>query len=114
MRPIKFRAWDFYKKKMFPVKGLRIIAETGAWEVWDGEYIIAPFLVQIMQFTGFSDKDGREIYEGDIVGDLGFVSYESGYFCIKGVNKLLHKFASNIEVIGNIYENGDLLNGTTQ
>lgn len=65
------------------------------------------------QYTGLKDKNGREIYEGDIItgisasknvkGDIDFVY---GSFGIEDYN--LHEIGS-VEVIGNIYENPELL-----
>ena len=78
----------------------------------------------IMQFTGLTDKNGKEIYEGDIISNeliKGIVVFDSGCFCIKVVciiNKdaghdagscpALFDFIYN-EIIGNIYENPELL-----
>ena len=83
--------------------------------------------VILMQYTGLKDKKGVEIYEGDIVrvdGDglgLGFVEYHESYFrifrpCVFSVNLCNHTSTNeldpknNVEVIGNIYENPELLN----
>lgn len=76
----------------------------------------------IGQYTGLHDKNGKEIYEGDIVKikyrdeDIGKVIYEHNGFSIDvtNMNKNYRRvsFVDNfIEVIGNIYENPELLGG---
>ena len=102
MREIKFRAWD--GQKMWRVE---------TWdELHDGS-------LNVMQFTGLHDKNGTEIYEGDIVTQHGeaksarVVEYRDGSFgCWRRfrVWEYLWKTAVlNSEVIGNIYQDGHLL-----
>ena len=120
-REIKFRAWHRGNKDMRYV-----------WDGWseDCDILEEVWLVakdaygyEIMQFTGLKDKNGKEIWEGDIVtaGSLvcEVVWKDSGwkakwYQTRHGVREMsCHPdlgFRKH-EVIGNIYENPELLNG---
>ena len=132
MREIKFRVWDhntdtmmvpdnfeFYDGKIGWIDASR---EAGPKLGNDGD----PDQFEIMQYTGLHDKNGREIYEGDIVkneyGDVVVVQYgtqdhEEDYgdrFVYQGWNIQIgsgYPDAVMIEhtVIGNIYENPELL-----
>ena len=114
MREIKFRCWDKEFKRM-KVTGMGI---KGG--ILDGEN------VEIMQFTGLRDRDGREIYEGDIIEDhngIGVIEFDK-WACFSvvykspidliGRAKWFHDYSltgerESIEVIGNIYETPELL-----
>ena len=75
------------------------------------------------QFTGLYDKNGTEIYEGDILNRYGFqtwyVAYENGGFksvsidCVQRINwnhlPLEKEFVEHWEIIGNIHDNPELL-----
>lgn len=115
-RLIKFRAWHKKEKRMFivaeympPVKP----AFVGAVRDNDLDKDYSLKEVEIMQFTGVYDKKKREIYEGDIfksstVDYNESVIFKDGCF-VSDCNEHEFRTYEDIEIIGNIYTNPELL-----
>lgn len=121
-REIKFRVWDIKNKEMLKVQELdfeptfyggRIAIRLDQYnDYFDTEDMI------LMQYTGLDDKNGKEIYEGDIVkyeNMTGKIMFFNGSFIMSNFEETeeweLGVINEEIEVIGNIYENSELLGG---
>lgn len=133
MREIKFRAWDKGKKLFLPVDTFAILPEADQLFVMlkdfedyrEGEYGYENSF-DLLQFTGLKDKNGKEIYEGDIIGgyedDIFQVIYreEDAKFTWKRLagkrngEDTWHIILFSGEIIGNIYENPKLLQDNTK
>lgn len=115
-REIKFRAWDLTNKSM-----IDNYAKTGMF----GEMYVTSFHsstysdqgvpeLVLLQFTGMLDKNEKEIYEGDIVNipsGITSVFFERGCFYtpLNGSRYRLGGWGNEIQIIGNIYENPELI-----
>jgi hypothetical protein len=111
MREIKFRAWD--GNEMEYIDDWYWFEERGVHDS-RGEGFGISF--NIMQYTGLLDKNGKEIYEGDIYQSNGLfpceVKFGEGRFYGEGSLESLSEDINcygELEVIGNIYENPNLL-----
>lgn len=141
MREIKFRAWQKEEKRMCGIASFR-------WAEWRGDYYndhlsinlinkkhksgkgyclewVTPNEVILMQSTGFTDRDGVDIYEGDIVSNEYGPVWEVVYSLKRAGRFSLAYYMTNpnrgnlsfrelrknttIKVVGNIYENPELL-----
>lgn len=123
MREIKFRAWDKEEKEMVSWKTLIDYCDLdylfGNINETPKRVTIPDF--DVMQYTGLKDKNGIEIFEGDVLTSnvqpckmvnpikdgYGVVRFENGMFKLGAIS--LVTFISKMEVIGNIYENPELL-----
>ena len=123
MREIRFRAWSEDTHEMVQVVRLDIKEGTIHYEngiksinreqelgFWWKPYVL-------IQYTGLKDKNDVEIYEGDIVryfkNELAVIVYQNGGVDIRSLSwrdcEPIQRRLGEIEVIGNIYENKDLL-----
>ncbi|MEN2328262.1 YopX family protein [Lacticaseibacillus paracasei] len=119
-REIKFRA--FLNSKYY--ENPRMLSWEELLEQYDAIDMFQRDLMTLMQYTGLHDKNGREIYEGDVL-DIGLrnqdgkpviapVSYETyaaGYVLDNGGNGIWQRLTKDCEVIGNIFEDKQLLEG---
>lgn len=126
---LRFRAWikeekcfaDYIESIRFYINEIDLcwggICESDCFDFKD---------VILMQSTGLCDKNGKEIFEGDILkvtdpfdeteGSIEVVFYSQGQalFATKDIDKNIYKLCNtlmfDVEIIGNIYEDSELLN----
>ena len=111
-REIKFRAWHKGLNEMLP--NVQYYIGSDGWAF--GQLLYSD-CAEVMQFTGLKDKKGREIYEGDIVkldDVICPITWDDGGFQMitdkqHGKSPALQGRLKHFEVIGNIYENSELL-----
>lgn len=128
MNKLKFRAWYKEGNAMY-----YDCLPLGGWDHWwiafnndkkyDGEFEVGKD-IEVMQFTGMKDKNGVEIYDGDIVHLLSndgidynaLIQFIDGGFCATdGIDDYscrrygLSQCDLDIEVSGNVHQNTDLL-----
>ena len=132
-RVLKFRAWNKEESRLIDLNGFEIAfkgmqkeGEVNAAIEQGNIYMYDTADVEIMQFTGLTDKNGVEIYEGDVSpylecsrqGKINAQVYyctETAQFRVKWIDGGVENFdslddcAKWFEVIGNIHQNPELL-----
>ena len=130
MREIKFRAWDKETKNICEVRNIDFISEMVQIKYQANYGVRELENVILMQFTGLQDENGVDIYEGDII-NLSYEYFDGHFRDNEIVGKVYFEDSSfrmsykkydeirewridepeilSIEVIGNIYENPELL-----
>lgn len=116
-REIKFKCWHKRYQMLLQVIDLSISLRLVNFEIADAEYQEDFDVVEILQYTGLKDKNGKEIYESDIVSDahtIFKIIWYKGRFDFERISGAFQypyfgDNCSRMEIIGNIFENPDLL-----
>ena len=122
----RFRAWHNELGRMMSISDMWFnvdsLGEIGLNDAVMNDYItVSPDEIELMQSTGLKDKNGKEIFEGDILKNNKYITsvfYENGAYCVKyrrtpnttvtmNVISFIEKYKTRI--VGNIYENPELL-----
>ena len=134
MRPLKFRAWDKSVNTMWPVSSISLASDGTVIVYTEQPYDFGDIEVEmsintpVMQFTGLKDKNGKEIYEGDVVRaiydnldvrgreqQVVWIEYRACFGLVPSTpydfTECSDEHAKHSEVIGNVWGNPELLAG---
>jgi uncharacterized phage protein (TIGR01671 family) len=127
MREIKYRAWVLCEHEA-SMKDVVVLSMKGKDGEKEDEFIVTYGNCQyytheytLMQYTGLKDKNGKEIYEGDVLkspSKILEVGYDAGQTLFYDHDMQIARATNYIEnlkwveIIGNIYENPELLDDT--
>ncbi len=125
MKEIKFRVWDREKKRFIHDCAIKQFGDLIRIWVDEWEYAEPPDRYEVSLYVGKKDKNKKEIYTGDIVRlyrpegeEIGVVEFSDGAFYVSlplsedGEEREAVPFfwtEDDIEVIGNVYENPELV-----
>ena len=130
MRELKFRAYDKVKNCMYYSDNLpdmfffghdrknKMYLSKAVWDKDDETYYSDTISTDVMQYTGLKDRDGKEIYEGDVVeveewrtkSDKNGSHWKWYVYAVSFQNQQwLPDDLDGARIIGNIYENPELL-----
>lgn len=119
MRPIKYRCWNTKERKWIYDFVISSDGKPGICSGFSGDWVSFEFEELedciLMQFTGLHDRNGKEIYEGDIIKTERFINHlfvkwdydQWGLF--DGICNELSIDPTYDEIIGSVYENHELL-----
>ena len=111
-KEIKFRVWNKFQKKFLGYPCYFNNKNFNEFTAFDRYFKCDENECIVQQYTGLKDKNGKEIYEGDILLDDAKIPlecfYDNGKF-MAGISYASQEWFSECEIVGNIFENKDLL-----
>lgn len=126
-RIIKFRVWMpeakyagdekmFYQETQYLHSFIRRVHDRFC--VSHPKYLPFEFEDRLMQWTGIQDREGKDIYDGDIIKHIENedeifepVVFRNGSWELQDEREDIYSYRESIEVVGNIYENPELIGG---